>query len=131
MRANTLLLGVTMAAVGFLGSELAHAQGIKRTLLQDWDVPGSKYHAVLGIAELPPGGVAGRHTHPGTELGYLLEGEIVLLVDGQPEQHFKAGDSWRLDEGKVHDVRTVGDKPARVLANYIVEKDKPLATPAP
>jgi hypothetical protein len=33
--------------------------------------------------------------------------------------------------GVVHDAKVVGDKPSKVLATYIVEKGKPLATPAP
>jgi quercetin dioxygenase-like cupin family protein len=132
MAAKNLLLCVAMVGVGFLGSEMLHAQsGIKRTLLQRSEVPGSNYEAVLGIAEIPPGGTAGRHTHPGFELGYLMEGELVLLVDGAGERHFKAGDSWRLEDGKPHDVRVIGDKPARVMAVYVVEKGKPIATPAP
>ena len=132
MTAKNLLLCVGMMAVGFLGSEVLHAQqGIKRTLLQRSEVPGSNYEAVLGIAEIPPGGTSGRHTHPGFELGYLMEGELLVLVDGAGERHFKAGDSWRVEDGKPHEARAVGDQPAKVMAVYVVEKGKPIATPVP
>jgi quercetin dioxygenase-like cupin family protein len=82
-------------------------------------------------AEIAPGGHAGRHTHPGDEISYVLEGEADLLVDGQPPRHLAAGDSFVIPAGTVHDARNDGANPARVIGVYVVEKGKPLATPAP
>src|SRR5215469_13193891 len=65
---------------------------IKRTLLQKVDVPGANYETVTGIAELMPSVNVGRHTHPGPETGYVLEGELTLLVEGKPAQVLKSGD---------------------------------------
>ena len=59
---------------------------IKRTPLQKFDVPGTSYETVIGIAEIAPNVNIGRHTHPGPESGYMLDGEMVLLIDGQPEK---------------------------------------------
>jgi quercetin dioxygenase-like cupin family protein len=132
MRGKTMILCSAMLAVGFLASEALHAQqGIKRTPLQKDEVPGSNYEAVFGLAEVPAGASVGRHTHPGVEMGYLIEGEGVLLVDGQGERAIKAGDSWRIEAGKPHDARITASTPAKVVAVYIVEKGKPLASPAP
>jgi quercetin dioxygenase-like cupin family protein len=86
---------------------------------------------VTGIAEIQPGGTAGRHTHPGIETGYILEGEADLLIDGRPDQHLKAGDSYSIPAGAVHDARVHGDKALKVLGIYIVDKTRPLASPAP
>jgi quercetin dioxygenase-like cupin family protein len=86
---------------------------------------------VSGIAEVPAGGAAGRHTHPGVELGYILEGEADLIVEGQPDRHLKAGDSYQIPLGVVHDAKVSGDKPLKVLSVYVVDKTKPLASPAP
>ena len=108
----------------------APTSGIKRTLLQKVDVPNSNYEAVTGIAEIVPNVNAGRHTHPGPETGYVIEGEMVLLIDGQPPKTLKAGDSYQIPPVAVHDVKT-GDKGVKVMAAYIVEKGKPLASPAP
>jgi quercetin dioxygenase-like cupin family protein len=58
---------------------------IKRTPLQKFDVPGTNYETVIGIAEVVPDVSIGRHTHPGPESGFLLEGELVLMVAGQPK----------------------------------------------
>ena len=72
----------------------------------------------------------GRHTHPGPELGFMLEGDFVLLVEGQAPLPVKAGESYKVPPGAVHDART-GANGAKVIATYVVEKGKPLATSAP
>lgn len=116
-------------ALGEAGAEPAPA--IKRSILQRIDVPGSNYEVVLGIAEVPADTASiGRHRHDGVEAGYAIEGEAVLSVDGQPALTMKAGDSYRIEAGLAHDVAT-GAAPAKVVAVYVVEKGKPLATPAP
>jgi quercetin dioxygenase-like cupin family protein len=102
---------------------------IKRTLLQKVDVPGANYEAVTGIAELMPSVNVGRHTHPGSEAGYVLEGELTLLVEGKPPQVLKSGDSYQIAPVAIHDARA-GEKGAKVFAVYVVEKGKPLASPA-
>ena len=103
---------------------------IKRTILRKVDVPGAKYEKITGIAEIMPDVNIGRHTHFGPETGYVMEGELVLLVDGKPPQTVKTGESYQVPPTAVHDARS-GDKGAKVLAVYVVEKGKPLATPAP
>jgi mannose-6-phosphate isomerase-like protein (cupin superfamily) len=77
-----------------------------------------------------PGGSTGRHTHFGTETGYTLEGSASLEIEGETPKLLKAGESYVIGAGKVHDAKVVGDAPAKVLAVYVVEKGKPLATPA-
>ncbi|MBU6457501.1 MAG: cupin domain-containing protein [Bradyrhizobium sp.] len=124
-----ILLGLTVAAFAFAGGAVAQQAGIKRTPLQKIDFPKG-YTTVSGIAEVPAGGSAGRHSHPGIEIGYVLEGECQLLIDGQPPRTLKAGDSYQIAAGVIHDAKA-GDKPFKVLAIYIVDKNKPLATPAP
>jgi quercetin dioxygenase-like cupin family protein len=107
----------------------APSPGIKRTILQKIDVPGTTYETVLGMAEIAPGMNAGRHTHPGPETGTVTEGEMVLIIEGQPDRTLKVGDSYQIAPGTIHDVRTVGG-PAKVVAVYVVPKGGPLATPA-
>jgi quercetin dioxygenase-like cupin family protein len=123
-----IVLGLTVVAFAWTGA--AFAQGIKRTPLQKIDFPAG-YTTVTAIAEIPAGGSAGRHTHPGIETGYVLEGEGDLIIDGQPTKHLKPGDSWAIPAGTIHDAKVSGDKPLKIMAIYIVEKDKPLATPVP
>jgi quercetin dioxygenase-like cupin family protein len=123
-----MVLGLTLAL--FTCSGAALAQGIKRTPLQMIDFPQG-YTTVTAIAEIPAGGSAGRHTHPGVETGYVIEGEGELIIEGQPSKVLKPGDSWAIPAGAIHDAKVSGDKPLKIMAIYIVEKDKPLATPAP
>ena len=111
------------------GTTLAQAPGVKRTLLQRIDI-GNNQELILGIAEIAPGGAVGRHTHFGIETGYVLAGASSFEVEGEAVRALKEGDSYVVARGKVHDAKTVGDVPAKVLAVYVVEKGKPLATPA-
>ena len=124
-----ILLGLTVVAFAGAGIALAQQSGIKRTPLQKLDFPVG-YTTVTAIAEVPAGAAAGRHTHPGMETGYVLEGELELVIDGQPPMKIKAGESYQIPEGAVHDAKA-GDKPFKVLGVYIVKAGEPLAKPAP
>ena len=104
-------------------------QTIKRTPLQKFDVPGTNYETVIGMAEIVPNVSIGRHTHPGPESGFMLQGEMTLMVEGQPPVVVKAGESYKVPPGAVHDAKT-GPAGAKVIATYVVEKGKPLASPA-
>lgn len=128
-----LLLGLTLAAVSIEASAQqatfpANAP-IKRTPLQKFDVPGTNFETVIGTAEIAANVSIGRHTHPGPESGYVLDGEFTLIVEGKPEKALKVGDSYQVPSGAIHDARS-GSAGAKVIATYVVEKGKPLATPA-
>ena len=130
MNASTRIAAV-LALAGVLAASATSAQapGIKRTLLQRIDL-GNGMEVVLGLAEIAPGGSVGRHTHFGIETGYALAGQSSLEVEGEAPRLLSPGDSYAIASGKVHDAKVVGDAPAKVLAVYVVEKGKPLATPA-
>ena len=51
-----------------------------KRLFAVFDAPGTNYETVIGIAEIVPNVNIGRHTHPGLESGYMLEGEMTLLA---------------------------------------------------
>jgi len=127
-RAGILALSLLFIA----GMAIAQTPGIKRTLLQRGDVPaeGSR-EVVLGMAEIAAGGSAGRHWHNGPETGYVIEGTTLLEVDGEAPKTLKAGDSYFIPAGKIHDAKAHAGVAAKVLATYVVEKGKPLAIPAP
>ena len=86
-----VLIGLSVLAIAFAGAAFAQQAVVKRTPLQKAEFPDG-YVTVSGLAEIPAGGSAGRHTHPGVAMGYLLEGEANLIVEGRPDQHLKAGD---------------------------------------
>jgi quercetin dioxygenase-like cupin family protein len=105
------------------------APPIKRTPLQRFEVPGTLYETVIGLAEIAPGVAIGRHTHPGPESGYVMAGSFELLIDGQAPRVLKAGDSYLVPAGAVHDAKA-GPEGAKVIATYVVQKGQPLAIPA-
>lgn len=108
---------------------LAQQAGFTRVGLQTQDLSTPGKVAVQARAEFDPGVAAGRHTHPGEELGYVLEGQLELRIDGQPPKIIKAGETFFVPEGIVHDGINTGSGKAKVLATYVVEKGKPVATP--
>ena len=121
-------IGVTVDRVAF--AQQAAQPTIKRTVLQKADDPGSsKYEAVMAIAEIPPGGTSGRHTHPGIELAYVLDGSVELQQGTGAAKSYKAGDFMQ-NVAVIHNATNTGKKPVKILAVYIVEKGKPMAEPA-
>jgi quercetin dioxygenase-like cupin family protein len=104
-------------------------QNIKRIPLQRFDVPGTAYETVIGIAEIAPNVSIGRHIHPGPESGYLIQGSFELLIDGEPPRLLKEGESYTVAPRAVHDART-GAEGAKVIATYVIEKGRPIASPA-
>ena len=91
---------------------------------------------MVEVAGLQPDHVAGdvKHTR-GDAVGAetVDQPTIATLPEeaAKPHRVVKAGDSFAIPAGKVHDAKVIGDKPVKVLATYIIEKGKPLATPAP
>ena len=129
MKKGMVLVGAALS-LGIAASLYAQQPGFTRKMLQDQNLSINDRHAVQVVAEFVPGGVAGKHTHPGEELGYVMEGTLQLEVAGQPPRTLKAGESFFIPAGVVHDGKNVGSGPAKVLATYIVEKGKPVASPA-
>jgi quercetin dioxygenase-like cupin family protein len=129
MRGTTLAIAA-IVLTGVIGAGLGAQQtGFSRTVLQRGDLSMAGHEAVTAVAEFQPGATVGRHTHPGEEVGYVLEGTIVLEQDGKPAVTLGPGKTFFIPPGTVHNATNRGTGPARVLANYIVEKGKPLATP--
>jgi quercetin dioxygenase-like cupin family protein len=108
----------------------AQAQGITRQLMQTTEFPAG-YTTVTGIATIAAGSCAGPHIHPGLETSYMLEGEIILKIEGKPDQKFKAGESLQVPIAAKHDACSTGNTPAKVLIVYVIERGKPVASPAP
>jgi quercetin dioxygenase-like cupin family protein len=126
---GTLVAAAVVASIVVMSAS-AQQSGIARTPLQTVDFPPG-YETVSVIAEIAPGACAGRHTHPGIETNYSMEGEVVVKIDGKPDQTVKAGSSGQFARGLVHDVCNISGSPYKAIAVYVVEKGKPLATPAP
>ena len=118
-------------ALGFIvvGTIFGQNPGVKRTIVKTQDVSGG-HQAVIASVTIAPGASAGRHTHPGEEISYVIEGEGDVLIDGQPPLQIKTGDGFVVPAGAVHDLHNAGTIPIKLAAVYYIEKGKPLATPA-
>ena len=103
---------------------------IQRTILERFDVPDSNYETVIMLVEIGPQVNTGLHTHPGFDAAYLLAGDLMVMERGQPDKPIHPGQSWHVRPGVVHEVKT-GERTAKVLAIYVVERGKPLSTPWP
>ena len=127
----------TVAAVSgglllaFAGIIVAQNPGLTRTIVTKADVSVPGREAVVARVEVAPGGVAGWHTHPGDEISYVTEGEATLMVAGQPPRKVAAGDAFVIPAGVVHNAKNDGATATKLLGVYVVEKGKPLASPAP
>ncbi|HEX6748311.1 MAG TPA: cupin domain-containing protein [Longimicrobium sp.] len=108
----------------------AQQEGVRRTDLQrhDLSVPGREVVQVR--VDFAPGVVAPRHSHPGEEIVYAIEGRLEYRLDGRPPVTLGAGDVLFIPSGAIHAVTNVGSGNAAELATYVVEKGKPLLVPA-
>jgi quercetin dioxygenase-like cupin family protein len=109
------------------GQQGEQAGGIQRTLLQTSDVPGTDYETVFGIAEIAPNTPFASHTHPGTEMGYVMEGSLTHNIEGRPTREAKVGDSILIPAGVSHSGRA-GPNGAKIISAWVVERKKPLAS---
>src|SRR5437868_13451677 len=109
----------------------APVSALKREMVGHADVSVPGREAVIARVEVAPGGKAGRHTHPGEEISYILEGESLLLIDGQPPRRVKPGESFVIPAAVVHDAHNDTNKPVKLVSVYVVQTVTPLATHAP
>ena len=129
MRAHrSFAVAALVAANALAHAALAQQPGVTRNDLQrhDLSVPGRE--AIQTIVSIAPGVTAPRHSHPGEEIIYVLEGVVEYQLDGQPPVTLKVGDVLFIPAGVVHSAKNVGSGNGAELATYIVEKGKPLLT---
>jgi quercetin dioxygenase-like cupin family protein len=128
MKATRILpIAASIATIG-LALHMAQAQlvGARRIDLQRHDLSVAGREVIQTIVELEPGTTAPRHSHPGEEIIYVLEGTWEYTLEGQAPVTLNAGGVLYIPAGTIHSARNVGTGRGRELATYIVEKGKPL-----
>jgi quercetin dioxygenase-like cupin family protein len=126
---TTLIMGIAMLIVGSsLAPDVAQAQqaGTKRTELQRHDLSAPGREVIQVRVDFNPGYISPRHTHPGEEIIYVLEGTLEYQVEDKPPMTVKPGDVLFVPAGTVHAAKNVGSGNGAELATYVVEKGKPL-----
>lgn len=120
--AAACLLGASAAAPAF--AQQLDANGIGRTELVRHDLDGGR-EAIQVRVDFGPGASFPRHTHPGVEMAFVIDGTIEYVVDGKTVL-LKPGQSLFIPPGVVHSAKNAGNGNASELATYLVEKGKPV-----
>lgn len=117
-----------LSLLALLISSNASAQqsGIKRTDLQRYDLSVPGYETVQARIDFDGNTAFGKHSHPGEEVIYVLDGELEYEVEGKAPVTLKAGEVLFIPAGVVHAARNNSHIKASELATYIVEKGKPV-----
>lgn len=121
----------TAAGLLIVGAIFAQSGGVTRTVVARGDISVPGREAVITRVEITPGATTGRHTHPGDEISYVLEGQADILIEGRAPRKVKAGDGFTVPGGLKHEARNTGTQPFKLVGVYVIDKGKPLATPAP
>lgn len=132
MKTPHIMAMVGLVVASSVAPQLAAAQpGITRTDLQrhDLGVPGREVIQVR--VDIAPGVAFGKHSHPGEEIVYVIEGALVYEVEGKPPVTLRAGEVLFIPAGAIHAAKNVGRINGAELATYIVEKGKPLVVMTP
>jgi quercetin dioxygenase-like cupin family protein len=129
--AARLAAGLLAAAVaGTARAAPAPSDGaVERTVLQRTELPGTPAR-VMVMTELraEPGARIPRHTHPGTEMVYVLTAGRTR-TDGGDVREMGPGQTLQFDRGEVHGGFTViGERAVRALTVHVVDADKPMTT---
>lgn len=131
MTIRRIVVLAAIAALAFLSAQVIQAQQaptVKRTVLLQHDTSAPGYEAVLVSVEIPVGGREGRHTHSGTAMIHVTDGALTLDYEGKPTTTYKAGQSFFVDAGKVHEGINKENVPAKAIATFIIPKGQPVTT---
>jgi quercetin dioxygenase-like cupin family protein len=112
------------------GTPPAAPPGFRRKILSQMDGPVAGYVTIIIEAEVDPGVTVARHTHPGIESAYLLEGSLELPIEGQPTRSYNPGVHYQVAAQTPHTGGKPSHKKIKFTSTYIVEKGKSLASPA-
>lgn len=90
---------------------------------------GAHLKATIVEVTYGPGGSSPPHSHPCPVIGYVIEGELRTQVKGQPEEIYKAGQSFYEAPNGIHMISAnASDKaPVKFLAYFVCDHDTPLS----
>ena len=123
------VLALIVAAGSVAAQQPAASPTVTRTPLvtKDLSMPGG-FVATLVRVDLPVGAREGRHMHSGTLVAYVKEGALTLDHEGKPTVTYKAGETFSVEPGNVHEGMNKGAVPTQLIATFVYPKDKPMTT---
>jgi quercetin dioxygenase-like cupin family protein len=102
------------------------APGVTRTELYNaWMTGTEERDVTLYTYEVAAGSAVPRHIHPGDEMGYVLDGDLSLEVDGDAPLALHKGEVFHMPALKPHSVRNVGSTPAKLFLTSVTVRGKP------
>ena len=110
---------------------LAQSPEPKRVVLKTADLTGTNMEIIIAVLEVPPGSIIARHTHPGEEAVYVLDGATLQMPDGKEIARPSGQAGVNVRDVPHAGYKVVGDKPLKILSVHIVDKGKPMTVPAP
>jgi len=122
---------VAVAALACASAGDAQPTAVHKTTLLDAPFPAPPLHTVTVRTLVDAGGEVQPHTHPGVEMAYIVSGEALVTMKGKAPQHLAAGGSFSAPPDTVHSVRNAGAGVLTILSTYVVDKTRPIASPAP
>ena len=129
-----LIFGIG-AGAGLLAQRLLHAQNepVKRTSLLQTELDGVPGKEVdVFIVEIAPGASTGKHSHPGSEIAYILEGTAGVEAEGNnfPIPQRRGSVSY-LRPNEVHNVSNPSrTETLKAIVFAVNDKGKPKVVPA-
>ena len=128
-RKNILTYAIALVLLAVLHvhcSRPEQSPEIRRTELQRYDLETPGREVIQSRIDFARGTTFGKHTHPGEEIIYVIEGAFEYQVEGKPPIRLKAGEVLFIPARTIHSAKNIGKGNAAELATYIVEKGKPL-----
>ena len=128
MNTTRMMVVATLITGSGLTAPVTSAQqpGISRSDVVRHDLGVAGPEVIQVRVDFAKGVAFGRHSHPGAEVAYVLEGTLEYQLDGAPPVTLKTGEALFIAAGTIHAAKNVGTGNAAELATYIVEKAKPL-----
>ena len=133
MRRTTIFAVCVAAAAlsafaGPIPGDAAPAPNVQRRVLLTQDLQIPNYQTVLVEVTIPSGGREGRHTHPGSVVVFVQEGQMTIDQEGIASKTYMPGESFFIPAGKVHEGINNGNSRVRAIASFVVEKGKPMTS---
>ena len=108
------------------GDELAGKLARREVQRSPLSIPGRE---MVQVETLIPAGVeSGWHIHPGEEVGYIVEGQVEMRVQGRATVVLRPGEGFLIPPRTPHNARDLGPETGKMLSTYIVETAQPIAT---
>ncbi len=130
MNIHRSALAAILLTGGLLFSGGAYAENeLTRTDLLEHDIEASGYEVVQVKVDFARGATATKHTHPGEEIAFVIEGKMIYRLEGREPVTLQAGQAIFIPSGVPHSAENIGQGSSSELATYVVRKGEPIYVP--